>query len=27
MEAEAELVNIKKQPTLDKHFEDLSTDN
>jgi phage shock protein A len=27
MEAEADLVNIKKKPTLEDHFEDLSTDN
>ena len=27
MEAEADLVNIKKKPNLEEHFEDLSTDN
>jgi len=27
MEAEAELVNIKKKPTLEEHFVNLSTDN
>ena len=27
MEAEAELVNIKRKPTLEEHFEDLSTDD
>ena len=27
MEAEADLVNIKRKPTLDEHFEDLATDD
>jgi len=27
MEAEADLVNIKRKPTLDDHFEDLATDD
>ena len=26
MEAEAELVNIKRKPTLEEHFEDLTTE-
>jgi len=27
MEAEADLVNIKRKPTLDDHFEELATDD